>query len=95
MTNKNARRKVAFESSLPTKKTADAGNWISYCNMIFTSFQLVTSFYGTDFANVRFLNYQGHQKMASEVANIFFSMVALTMVMIRMTTIQNDLLGRL
>jgi hypothetical protein len=62
---------VAFESSLPTKKTADAGNWLSYCDQIFTNFRLIATFYGADFASERFLNYQGHQKMASEVANIF------------------------
>jgi hypothetical protein len=42
---------AAFESSLPTKKTADAGNWIFYCNRIFTSFQKMASEVANIFVN--------------------------------------------
>jgi hypothetical protein len=60
---------AAFESSLPSKKTADTGNWLSYCDQIFTNFRLIATFYGADFASERFLNYQGHQKMANMFVN--------------------------
>jgi hypothetical protein len=59
------------ESRLSTKKTASCDLWISYCQAVFDNMPQFAAFYGTDFANDRFLNYVGRQKMEDEVTNIF------------------------
>jgi hypothetical protein len=60
-----------IESALLSRKTADPYHFADCCEIIFDHLPRLCSFYGSDFANDRFLNYVGAQKMANEVVNIF------------------------
>ncbi|KAG0169076.1 hypothetical protein DFQ30_003989 [Apophysomyces sp. BC1015] len=64
---------TTLESSLPTHKTARPTNWHTYCQALFNNFETLTSFYGNQWTNERFLSFLGRQKMENEVVNIFLS----------------------
>jgi hypothetical protein len=56
---------------LPSKKTSDPESFAYCCQDWFDNLNTLTSFYGSSFTKDRFLAYNGQQKMANEVVNLF------------------------
>jgi hypothetical protein len=61
----------AIESDLPSRKTSNPESFAYCCQDWFDNLNTLTSFYGSSFTKDRFLAYNGQQKMANEVVNLF------------------------
>ncbi|KAI8069696.1 hypothetical protein BC940DRAFT_24084 [Gongronella butleri] len=59
-----------IESTIPSAKTAQLGRMTHHIHELLAALPILLSFYGLDHQALRFLNYRGKQKAASEMINI-------------------------